>query len=59
MKVGGNQGTSQPVPGAGHPFGYFSRETMEAQDDEDVTRMVAWSGMVMVAKVGRPRPTVP
>jgi hypothetical protein len=32
---------SQPVPGAGHPFGYFSQETIEQQDDEDITRMVA------------------
>ena len=33
--------TSQPVPGAGHPFAYFSQETIEKQDDEDITRMVA------------------
>jgi hypothetical protein len=33
--------TSQPVPGAGHPFGYFSQETIAEQDDEDITRMVA------------------
>ena len=33
--------TSQPVPGAGHPFAYFNQETIEGQDDEDVTRIVA------------------
>jgi hypothetical protein len=33
--------TSQPVPGAGHPFGYFTQETIAEQDDEDITRMVA------------------
>ena len=33
--------TSQPVPGAGHPFGYFAQETIERQDDDDITRIVA------------------
>jgi hypothetical protein len=33
--------TSQPVPGAGHPFAYFSQETIEKQEDEEITRMVA------------------
>lgn len=31
---------SQPIPGAGHPFGYFSREQLEEYDDEDTKRMV-------------------
>ena len=33
--------TRQPVPGVGHPFGYFSQEQIEEQGDEDITRMVA------------------
>ena len=33
--------TSRPVPGAGHPFATFDRETIEGQDDEDITCMVA------------------
>ena len=33
--------TSQPVPGAGHPFAYFGQEAIEGQDDRDVTRIVA------------------
>jgi len=33
--------TSQPVPGAGHPFAYFDQEIIEGQDDRDVTRIVA------------------
>jgi len=33
--------TSQPLPGAGHPFAYFDQETIEQQDDRDVTRIVA------------------
>jgi hypothetical protein len=33
--------TSQPVPGAGHPFAYFPQEQIEEQDDEDIRRMVA------------------
>lgn len=32
--------TSQPIPGAGHPFGYFSREQLEEHDDEDTKRLV-------------------
>jgi hypothetical protein len=31
---------SQPVEGAGHPFGYFPQEAIEQQDDEDTQRMV-------------------
>jgi len=27
--------TSQPVPGAGHPFAYFDQEIIERQDDVD------------------------
>jgi len=33
--------TSQPVPGAGHPFGYFSQDQIEELGDEDTSRMVA------------------
>ena len=33
--------TSQPLPGAGHPFAYFDQEIIEQQDDRDVTRIVA------------------
>lgn len=32
--------TVQPVPGGGHPFGYFTREQIEAYDDEDIKRLV-------------------
>lgn len=32
--------TSQPMPGGGHPFGYFSQEQIEEYDDEDTKRMV-------------------
>ena len=32
--------TSQPIPGAGHPFGYFSREQLGEHDDEDSKRLV-------------------
>jgi hypothetical protein len=32
--------TSQPVPGAGHPFGYFSQEQIEELGDEDTNCMV-------------------
>ena len=32
--------TSQSMPGAGHPFGYFLQEQIEEQGDEDITRMV-------------------
>jgi hypothetical protein len=31
----------QPVPGAGHPFVYFSQEQVEEQGNEDTRRMVA------------------
>jgi hypothetical protein len=33
--------TSLPVPGAGHPFGYFSQEQVDEYGDEDSRRMVA------------------
>jgi hypothetical protein len=33
--------TSQPVPGAGHPFGYFAQEHVETFGNEDVNRMMA------------------
>ena len=33
--------TIQSVPGAGNPFGYFTQEQVEEQDDADITRMVA------------------
>jgi len=33
--------TLEPIPGAGHPFGYFSQEQIEQQDDEDIIRIVA------------------
>jgi hypothetical protein len=36
--------TSQPVPGAGHPFAYFSQERVEERDNEDTRRMVAEYG---------------
>ena len=32
--------TSEPIPGAGHPFGYFSRTQLEQHDDEDTKRLV-------------------
>ena len=32
--------TRQPIPGLGHPFGYFSQAEIEARDDEDAKRMV-------------------
>jgi hypothetical protein len=28
------------MPGAGHPFGYFSQEQIEELGDEDTSRMV-------------------
>ena len=33
--------TSQAMPSAGHPFGYFSQEQIEELGDEDTSRMVA------------------
>ena len=33
--------TSLPVPGVGHPFGYFSQEQVNEYGDEDIKRMVA------------------
>jgi hypothetical protein len=33
--------TAQPLPDAGHPFAYFSREQIEEDNDEDIKRMVA------------------
>jgi hypothetical protein len=33
--------TSQPIPDAGHPFGYFSQEQIEQQANEDTRRMVS------------------
>ena len=33
--------TSQPIPGAGHPFGYFSQEQIEMQANKDSIRMVS------------------
>ena len=32
--------TIEPIPGVGHPFGYFSQEQIDEYDDEDTTRMV-------------------
>lgn len=32
--------TTQPVPGIGHPFGYFDQETVGEDFDEDTKRMV-------------------
>ena len=32
--------TQQPMPGAGHPFGYLSQEQMEEQDDKDTKRLI-------------------
>ena len=32
--------TSQAMPGAGHPFGYFSQEQIEELGDEDTNCMV-------------------
>ena len=32
--------TIQPLPGAGHPFGYFSQEQVEEAANEDTRRMV-------------------
>jgi len=32
--------TSQAMPGAGHPFGYFSQEQIEELGDEDTSHMV-------------------
>jgi hypothetical protein len=32
--------TSQAMPGAGHPFGYFSQEQIEELGDEDTSRIV-------------------
>ena len=32
--------TSQAMPGAGHPFGYFSQDQIEELGDEDTSRMV-------------------
>ena len=32
--------TSQPISGAGHPFGYFSHEQLQEHDDEDTKRLV-------------------
>jgi hypothetical protein len=32
--------TSLPVEGAGHPFGYYLRATIEITGDDDVKRMV-------------------
>ena len=32
--------TQQPIPGAGHPFGYFVQEQIEEHGDEDTRRMV-------------------
>jgi len=32
--------TIQPIPGAGHPFAYFSQEQVEEQGNEDTRRMV-------------------
>ena len=33
--------TLEPIPSAGNPFGYFSREQLEEQADEDTKRMAA------------------
>lgn len=32
--------TVQPIPGGGHPFGYFSQEQINEYDDEDIKRLV-------------------
>jgi hypothetical protein len=32
--------TVQPIPGGGHPFGYFDQETVKEALDEDTRRMV-------------------
>ena len=32
--------TQQPIPGSGHPFGYFVQEQIEEHGDEDTKRMV-------------------
>ncbi len=32
--------TSQPAPGAGHPFAYFPQEQIEEHDDENTKRLV-------------------
>ena len=32
--------TSQPIPGAGHPFAYFPQEEIEESGDEDTKRLV-------------------
>ena len=32
--------TQQPIPGLGHPFGYFTQVQIEQKDDEDAKRMV-------------------
>jgi hypothetical protein len=32
--------TVQPLPAAGHPFGYFAQEQVEEYDDDDITHLV-------------------
>lgn len=32
--------TVQPIPGGGHPFGFYTQEQVEAYDDEDIKRLV-------------------
>jgi hypothetical protein len=32
--------TAQPTPGAGHPFGYFGKDQIDEEYDEDTKRMV-------------------
>jgi hypothetical protein len=32
--------TQQPIPGGGHPFGYFAQGQIEELDDEDTKRLV-------------------
>lgn len=32
--------TVQPIPGSGHPFGYFPQGELQDYDDEDTRRMV-------------------
>ena len=32
--------TQQPIPGGGHPFGYFAQEQVQEHGDEDTKRMV-------------------
>lgn len=32
--------TKQPIPGGGHPYGYFPQEQIEEHDDEDTKRLV-------------------